>query len=286
MNPKLTIGLPVYNAAGSVKYAILSVLNQTFAEFELIITDDGSTDDTLSVIQSIDDNRIRIVHHDENRGIACRLNEQIMDARGLYFARMDADDLMMSERLQKQVDALDSHPEIDVLGTAIVVMDDNHDILGQRGLVMKDPRIVDVEYLLHPTVMGKTEWFRKNLYNESYSGWEDYELWLRTRSFSHFKALSESLLFYRDSRTFNVRQFIKRRMTGCKVVLNEWRLFNNPLTAFGVLCSNFFSCIIVPIVHVLHLDELRTRRRNNPLAEADRRKYECLLKNFLQEENN
>lgn len=284
MNPKLTIGLPVYNAAGSVKYAILSVLNQTFTDFELIITDDGSTDETLSVIQSIEDNRIRIVHHDDNRGIACRLNEQILEARGQYFARMDADDLMMPERLQKQVEALDAHSEIDVLGTAIVVMDDNHCILGLRGMVMEETRIVDVDYLLHPTVMGKTEWFRKNLYNESYSGWEDYELWLRTRMFSHFKALSEPLMFYRDSRTFNVPQFIKRRMIGCKVVLNEWRLYNNPLTALRVLCSNLVSCIIVPIIHGLRLDGWRTRKRNKPLTDDEKKKYEVMLRNYLQKE--
>lgn len=278
--PMVTVGLPVYNAADSILPAIRSVLSQTFSDFELIITDDGSTDDSLSKIKLIDDPRIRIIVGKENKGIAYRINEQIESARGTYFARMDADDLMLPDRLKKQVEVMEKHREIDVLGASIVVMDESYQILGSRSSLADNENLGIATYLLHPTVMARTEWFKLHHYNPAYSGWEDYELWLRTRRFSNLSALSEPLLIYRDSSKFNVRKFIRRRMIGCKVILNEWMLFDNPLSALRVLCSNLFSCIIVPVVHVLRLDEWRTRKRNTMLTEDEKKQYESLMNGY------
>lgn len=279
--PMVTVGLPVYNAENSVSPAIHSILSQTYGDFELIISDDGSTDESLAKIRQMDDPRIRIIEGKENRGIAYRINEQIEAARGVYFARMDADDLMLPNRLQRQVEVMEEHREIDVLGSSIVVMDEHQKILGSRSAVAGNKNLDSVSYLLHPTVMARTKWFRLHLYNPAYSGWEDYELWLRTRRFSNLSALSDPLLIYRDSSKFNVRKFIRRRMIGCKVVKNEWMLFDSPLTALCVLCSNLISCVIVPIVHGLHLDEWRTRKRNKMLTEDEKKQYECLMKKFI-----
>lgn len=279
--PEVTIGMPVWNAADSVGNAIRSVLGQTYKNFELLISDDGSEDQSLQVIRSFQDPRIHIIEGAENRGIAYRLNEQIEQARGKYFVRMDADDLMMPERLEHQIQVMEADPTIDVLGSAVVVMDDDRNLLGYRYSGKADIACGKADYLLHPTILAKTAWFRLHRYNPDYSGWEDYELWLRTRRFSNLAALSEPLLFYRDSLKFDVRKFIHRRAIGNKVVLKEWMYFDNPFSALRVLCSNIASCLIVPIIHFLKMDEWRTKKRNAPLSDADRQRYESLIKKIL-----
>lgn len=278
-SPMVTIGLPVWNADNSVKDAIKSILSQTYQDYELIVTDDGSMDHSLDVIQEFQDPRIRIIKGKENKGIAYRLNEQIEQAKGKYFVRMDADDLMMPERLNRQIRYMEADSTIDVLGTAVVVVDDNRQILGMRYSGNKEEVFGKANYLLHPTIIAKTAWFKQNLYNPNYSGWEDYDLWLRTRRFSNFAALSEPLLFYRDSLKFNVKKFIKRRMIGNKVVFNEWMFFDNPLSALRILISNSVSCLVVPLIHLLGLDEFRTRRRNRSIS--DIQYYNDLLKSML-----
>ena len=85
-NVKISIGIPIYNAERFLESAIKSVLNQSFKEFELILSDDGSTDSSLEIASSFNDSRIRILNDDQNRGIAFRLNEKIRLARGKYFA--------------------------------------------------------------------------------------------------------------------------------------------------------------------------------------------------------
>ncbi|MCB9781532.1 MAG: glycosyltransferase family 2 protein [Candidatus Omnitrophica bacterium] len=114
--PTLTVFMPVYNAEKYVGIAIQSVLDQTYSDFEFLIVDDGSTDGTAEVIGSFDDPRIRVIHQ-ENQGCYPARNRAIAEARGEYLANMDADDLILPEKFEKQIKYLEEHPEVVLVAT-------------------------------------------------------------------------------------------------------------------------------------------------------------------------
>lgn len=114
--PEISVVLSVYNDAKYVGVAIESVLAQTFTDFELIIIDDASTDESLSIARDFADERIRIVENEENLGLTKSLNKGISLAQGKYIARMDSDDICLPTRFEKQVAYLDAHPDVGVCG--------------------------------------------------------------------------------------------------------------------------------------------------------------------------
>ncbi len=181
----ITVGIPVYNGERFIYKAIKSVLDQTYTNFELIVTDDGSADNTLQILNSFNDPRLKVVSDGKNRGIAYRLNQQIEMAQGEYFVRMDGDDLMFPYRLEKQVGVLNSDPEVDVVGGQAVIIGEENELLGKRN-VDKCNYKGDNDYFLsarfiHPTVAGRIEWFKKWRYRDEMSGNEDLDLWIRSQ---------------------------------------------------------------------------------------------------------
>ena len=116
-NPEITVLMPAYNAEKYIAGAIASVLNQTFINFELLIINDGSTDNTPQIIQSFKDNRITLINQSSNEGISNALNKGLKYARADFIARFDADDICHVDRLQKQIDFLNSHPDYVITGS-------------------------------------------------------------------------------------------------------------------------------------------------------------------------
>ncbi|GJM71235.1 hypothetical protein HMSSN036_34510 [Paenibacillus macerans] len=112
--PKVTVLLPTYNSSRYILRSAQSILEQTLKDFEFIIIDDGSQDDTLAKLQQLKNPRIRLISHKINRGLIYSLNQGIEMAGGEYIARMDADDLSLPKRLERQVAYLDAHPEVGV----------------------------------------------------------------------------------------------------------------------------------------------------------------------------
>ena len=112
---KVTVLMPAYNAEKYIAEAIQSVLQQTFRDFRLLIVDDGSTDNTLQIVQSFSDNRIDVIHQ-SHKGIAAALNKGLLKTASEYIARFDADDICFPERLLQQVSFLDSHPDYIIVG--------------------------------------------------------------------------------------------------------------------------------------------------------------------------
>ena len=110
-NPLVSILMPVYNSEKYLREAIKSILNQTFTNFELIIINDGSTDNSLKIIKSFKDNRIKIIKNKGNLGLIKTLNKGIDLAQGKYIARMDADDIAMPKRLEKQIAFFNENPD-------------------------------------------------------------------------------------------------------------------------------------------------------------------------------
>lgn len=213
-SPKVTIGIPAFNASRFLSFAIRSILKQTFQDWELIITDDGSTDNTVKIAQRFNDPRIRIIFDGQNRGISFRLNQQLAMAQGKYFARMDADDIMFPDRLATQVEYMEAHPEIDITSGGAIIIDDDNKIIGQR----INPAVMhfSLEHwiggatLMHPTVMAKTSFLQFLKYDSAFDGVEDRQLWFRACQCGKIDILPRPLIFYRDPLVFKLKTYLSR----------------------------------------------------------------------------
>ena len=203
-NILITIGIPFYKDRDTLSYAIKSVQKQTWKNFELILLDDGGNDGSLEVANKfLDDPRIRIVSDGQNKGLPQRLNELIDMANGKYFARMDADDIMHPHRIEKQVEYLEAHNEVDVLGTGAYSINNKNIVLGMKKPKPSDFTVYDLfrqTAVMHPTVMAKTSWYRKHKYSTDIRSVraEDFELWCRSWEDTNFYNLKECLMFYRE----------------------------------------------------------------------------------------
>ena len=123
-SPDVTVLMPARNAEKYIADAILSVINQTYTNFELLVVNDGSTDNTASVIKSFADSRIKLIEQ-EALGISPALNKRVEEARGKYIARFDADDICLPKRLEKQAGFLDKNPDYVLLGSDAEYIDEN-----------------------------------------------------------------------------------------------------------------------------------------------------------------
>ena len=200
--PVVTVALPVYNAGKYLRPAVLSIIDQTFKQWELLLIDDGSTDCAIEELAGMHDVRIKIFRDGKNRGLAVRLNEAISMARGRYFARMDSDDISYPERFAHQVAKLRSDAALDLVGTRAITIDEDDNAKGLFPFAISHEEICARPwrgfYLAHPTWMGRIEWFRKHLYTVPAPYFcEDQELLLRTYLASRFCTINEILFAYR-----------------------------------------------------------------------------------------
>ncbi|WP_226163551.1 glycosyltransferase family 2 protein [Hymenobacter terricola] len=198
--PLVSVLMPVYNAAPYVEQAVRSILEQTFADFELLIFNDGSQDASSEIIRSIQDERIRFFDCGQNSGYVVHLNEGLRLAKGKYIARMDADDIALPERFAKQVALLEQNVQIGLCGTAY----DTFDAMQIKVYVpVSDTEIREFMLLNspmgHPTVM-----FRKSIieqynlrYDPSFMPAEDYKLWVDFSGVTSIQNIPEVLLHYR-----------------------------------------------------------------------------------------
>lgn len=200
--PMVTVAMPVYNAGKYLRLAVLSIVKQTFTDWELLIIDDGSTDNALQEIADIKDARIRILRDGKNKGLAARLNECIDLARGQYLARMDQDDVSYPERFARQIESLQNDLEVDLVAIRAITIDENDQATGLFPYAISHEEICARPwrgfYLAHPTWMGRIEWFRKHHYTVPGPYFsEDQDLLLRSYRDSRFCTLDEILFAYR-----------------------------------------------------------------------------------------
>ncbi len=217
--PTVSVLMAVYNAERYVRQAINSILGQTFTDFELILVEDGSTDNTPAILNGYarQDARVLLVKNECNRGLIHSLNRGLAMARGKYVARMDADDVSLPGRLATQVRYLEQHPEVGVLGTNIVHIDADGCIM--YGGHPKDtfPLSPDViRWMLlwrcpiyHPTAMVRRAVLDRTgfTYNPDFRHAEDHELWTRLSKYTVIASLPEVLVHYRILPTSVCRAF-------------------------------------------------------------------------------
>lgn len=203
LSPVVTVILPVLNGKRTIFGAVKSICEQSYENWELLILDDGSTDGSLTAINSIQDGRIIPVVRGDRQGLAARLNQGIDLAKGKYIARMDADDIAFPERLAQQVKYLEEHMNVDLVGTRAIVFHEGGRVVGLLPFAQNHAEICARPWnnfpLAHPTWMGRCAWFRRHRYRvPEYRRAEDQELLLRSHAVSTFSCLPEVLLAYRQ----------------------------------------------------------------------------------------
>ena len=208
--PLVSVLLPVYNAQDTVVEAIQSILAQTYTHFEFIIINDGSTDASRERILSVPDDRIRYYENESNQGLVYTLNRGIDLCRGKYIARMDADDISLPTRFEKQVEVMETSPNIIVCGTDVSYFGDPEKVeyhsRRKRNPIssenFRENLIIGAD-ISHPSVM-----IRKSVldeyhlrYDEDYPCAEDYKFWIDLVDYGDFHIIPERLLKYRLSAT-------------------------------------------------------------------------------------
>lgn len=206
--PRVSVVIPVHNRARYVGTAIESILAQTFTDFELIVIDDGSSDNSLEVVESYTDPRLRLVPNESNLGIPATRNRGLDLSRGEYMAILDSDDWAYPQRLAKQVAFLDAHPEYAVVGAWARWMDDEGRTLKKikRRPVNADEvaaMLIFQSCLQQPSIMGHTKILRDYKYDEAFDLSSDFELWVRLTEQYKVTNIAEPLVRCRfhDQRT-------------------------------------------------------------------------------------
>ncbi|MEC3908042.1 glycosyltransferase family 2 protein [Tamlana sp. 2201CG12-4] len=213
--PLVTVGIPFYNSEKYLSDAVKSTLNQTYTNLEIILMDDGSTDSSLNIAFEFEknDNRIRVISDGKNAGLPKRLNQLSNLAQGKYYARMDADDIMFPDRIKTQVEYLINNSKVDLLGTGLVAIDNNNEIIGlRRGSASSQITLkmaLQGSWTAHPSITGQADWFKNNHYDETLRRSQDFELWIRTVEKSNFVRIAEPLLYYREASTSSIKKYIK-----------------------------------------------------------------------------
>lgn len=258
--------MAVYNCERTLEVAINSILNQTFTNFEYIICNDGSTDNSLSILKNYknQDSRIIIIDKQQNQGLSIALNDCIKKSQGIFLARMDGDDISKPHRFQTQIDFLENHPEYAFCGSSVEIFDETG-IWGQRITIEKPQKLdfLSVSPFVHPSIMFRAKIIKDiGLYKvENIGRSEDYELFMRlytNRDYGY--NIQEILLSYREDKYNLAKRKIKYLLIESKIRYNGFKnlqLFPKALPY--IIRPIVLALIPKPLRQALH--KLRYKKR-------------------------
>ena len=226
-SPLISVIIPAFNAELYIQEALESVCSQTYLNLEIIIINDGSSDRTREIIEQFQDTRILLISR-ENRGLIATLNEAIEISRGDYIARMDADDICLGTRLDRQVQYLRKHHNIGLLFTGIEYVDENGRELRKK-VSAKSRKLEPVELLFgcpvcHPTAMFDMTKLKKSdiQYDKAYCLAEDFELWTRLVNITEIGIINEVLFKYRiHPNSITSKNNEKQRIVASKAIVSN-----------------------------------------------------------------
>lgn len=202
--PKVSVIMSVYNGEEFLRDSILSILNQTYSDFEFVIIDDCSTDNTLKILEEFykKDSRIKILNNTQNLGLTKSLNKAISESSGEYLARLDAGDVSSPDRLEKQVAFLDQHKEVGLLGSFMYIIDTKGEILKEvryptdNETLKKD--LIKYNPFVHSSIMFRKDvGARVGFYDENFKYAQDYDFYFKLFPLTKFANLPMFLVQYR-----------------------------------------------------------------------------------------
>jgi len=251
MPPKVSIITAVYNGEKYLEKFTASILNQTFDNFEFIIVDDGSTDNTLRKLQQINDPRIRIIQQ-SNQGQTNALITGVEKAQGELIARIDADDYSLPNRLMRQVELMDTHPKIALCGSRFQELYDSNLAPQRVPFARTDAEIRKIISYFNPfahsaVMFRRAAYFKTNGYSKSFLIGMDYDLWVRLMEIGEVHNIDEVLTVVRvHDESISMKQSRLKTLEGIKIRYNAYSKFGgNPLlTGFFFLKSTM--ALILP----------------------------------------
>jgi glycosyltransferase involved in cell wall biosynthesis len=233
----ISVVMSAYNAEKYISEAIESILNQSFENFEFIIINDCSTDNTLEIIKrySSQDSRIKLINNKENLGLTSSLNKAIKSSKGKYIARMDDDDISEKTRFEKQIEFLEKNKDIDIVGSFAKNIDEEGNILNDRTVPLNHDEIINIlpklSPLIHPAIIFRKKSLGKiGFYNEKFRTSQDYEMWFRAMAAGlKFQNLPLYLVKYRVNDNYFERKSFKYRINDLKVRFKGYNEIKLPI---------------------------------------------------------
>ncbi len=271
----ISVGLPFHNARSSLAAAVRSVFAQTFQDWELILVDDGSTDGSLAIARSLRDPRVRVLADGKNRHLAARLNEIASVARGDLVARLDADDMMHPERLERQARLLADQAAVDFVGTGFYTLGPR----GELGLRGCDPvngagrHVLRHGLVAHATMLARRAWLRANPYDERFWRAEDLELYCRTLGVARFAHIPDPLYFVSLEKPAGqaVREYVASSRDNRRIFLRHGPRLAGGSRVASLLVESFAKEAVFRVFTAVGLQRiLMDRRGGRPLNESER----------------
>lgn len=251
--PKVSILMGIYNCAPTLREAVESILSQTFTDWELILCEDGSRDNTYDIAQEYHrahPDRIVLLRNEKNMGLNHTLNRCLQAASGEYCARMDGDDISLPDRLEKQVAFLDAHPEYAIVSTPMIFFDEQ----GEWGRNEMIERPEKEDFIHHspvhchaPCMIRRDAYLAVGGYTEDLRmlRFEDVNLWYKLYAAGYRGYnLSEPLYMMRDGREAAGRRSLRSRMNGVYVTYVGFRLFQYPWYMYRFVVLDFIKHFI------------------------------------------
>lgn len=283
MPPKITVFMAAYNVAEYISDSIESVLNQSFEDFELLIVNDGSTDNTVEIINQFTDPRIRLVHNDKNRGLTYTRNVAVKEARGAYIAILDSDDIALDNRLELQYDFFQKHPDVALCGGQGIIIDSNGKLTREKltvpaGIDQLKMLLLFNNTYINSSVMYKTAVLIELNGYEDYAPAEDYELFVRIAEKYPIANLQETLVQYRvhehntstlkfEQAKTNIRKIKKNQLAYLQISNNG----NMADTLFSILMWDYKSFKLADYLHLFSaLKSANRHLKKFPVAEFEK----------------
>ena len=256
VKPKITVIMSVYNAQTYLNEAIESILNQSFSDFEFLIINDCSEDDTRKILDGFarQDHRIKLLTNKKNLGLTKNLNRLVQMSNGEYIARMDADDISLSERFKEQIDYFESHTDIDITGTYSQNISSEGKVIGERKVPHTHEEITKLlpklNPLSHPTVMFRTSALKRiGGYNERYKTSQDFHLWFKATGHGlKINNIPKVLFQYRMNDSYVSRKSFQYRLNEFKIKLDGYKLIKHPWYKYHTALISLVLAILPPFL--------------------------------------
>lgn len=258
MTPKISVIMSCYNSESTIAASIESILNQTYKDFEFIIWNDGSTDNTETIIRSFSDDRIRYFYH-ENTGLGMALRLACEQARGEYIARMDSDDIALPARLDKEINYFAGHPQCVLVSSAVNYISDDDEVIGRSfpytdSVILKRLLLKGLNVFVHPATMFRRDAYVKAGGYQPLKKAQDIHLFARIARQGEVYVLPDILLNYRisvnsistqtDNNVYTpiIRTFLNKMVRDDSINTEDIELYNQ-IVALSKKCKKDISAV-------------------------------------------
>lgn len=284
----VSIGIPFYNSENFLSDSIVSIISQTYKNWELILVDDGSSDSSLKIANyyAQKNSRIRVISDGENKKLPARLNQLISESKGDYIARMDADDIMHPQRLEKQIGFLQKNQQYDLVSSGLISINNQNEVKGFRCVsqLYDEFSSPSLSYpIVHPSVVARKSWYERNQYSLAYPRAEDFELWTRAIKSKDFKmaVLPDLLLYYREEGNLSIDKIINSYKDILKIYSKHHSSSNIDIE---VLKLNFKIIISKLFYYTGNLQKLAMRRNTSFNSKEELEDFQKLLNQVIGED--